>query len=394
MATNRFNPRNNVEALQQRQRDARIARGEEIRIEPMTFRTPEPARNTNPWGEWGTRMNDWLNVPLTVNTTRADTGRTFTTTVTGGTTGTTNRFTIGDFDRAARQVEEVRQVDRIREQLRMDLLGDRVTNADPFMRMDMDALRPRAEPIRPNFDWNAPIRPAAAVQPVDVRMGHAEADLTRRLDEEARYQARRNRSNDPASINFKIGEKSRKKAEATRQRYVTAMVLNLPYSGKLFNYHPQSDKRIGTWYVGLIPVAEISLDSYRVSRIMLPSVSSTATNEAVLNRTRFLWRQLGIKAVRHKDRTVVHTGIAGNVLKPGEEWMISSEYIQPFIAEAKRTAEQQEMFILEKSLGYKTKPVNWVNINDKTFDWGFYPSGPGGESFELNQPPALAEENS
>lgn len=329
MATNRFNPRNNLEALTQRQRDSRVARGLEVADETIRWNpTTQPVRNEDPW------LNEYI---YNLNTWGTNTGRTTTATRYGNAATGTNQW----WTDPPRRTPEQARIDRLRDE------------AVAAARIEEDRRREEQRRIE------------------------REEAAARAIREQEERRATRLRS---------FQERTpRAKAEKRAKLYIIAMALGSKYKGKTYSYTPLTEAKVGVWLLEGVAVATICLDEIRLKSIFLPE------DIKLHNKTRFLWRMLGLQAIRDKATTVVHTGRMGKILKSGEQWELHPSYLSAYIAEPIPRLKQEHLFNDPQSIfgstTRRTKPVKWQNIHGTEIYAGIiYAPKPGGgnQTFDLN----------
>lgn len=133
------------------------------------------------------------------------------------------------------------------------------------------------------------------------------------------------------SINYKVGLKSRSKARLLTEKYEKIIALGRDYKGKTFSYEIFDNLGVGVWKLAGTPIVEIRLSDLKISKVMFPSVIEGEFNDKIQNLTRYLLRVLGIKAVKYKDKSLLHTGIVGHVMKSGDTWIVNQAYVQSFV---------------------------------------------------------------
>jgi hypothetical protein len=376
--TNRFNPRNQVDDLQRRQaqarqettpqgtRDQRRAQGERG---PRHFATVEPARNFGTeFTEYlnGTMNNVWTDTYLNHTFTRPNpqtATETFTQTIQATPPGGLGLGTT--FNVPIRGEELTNTINRIRQNL------------------DEQLIRPVERRVFDQVRWNDPIPPVnpAAEIPIPPAFGQTTPGANGRQTNQSHLNRQR----------YQIGVRSRAKAEKFKERYLSAMVMGVPYSGQTFKYVINKDQGLGKWFIDdRACVAEICLETVRLVRITLPDfkITDPLPRNLLDKLVRFLWRQLGLKAIRYKNKTIVHTGRTGNVMKAGDTWEIKEAYFDSYIGSSKPEHSQIDLFdklVTPSKYDFKTKAVIWENLNGKVFTWGTITTSPG-VFYDLNRP--------
>lgn len=251
-----------------------------------------------------------------------------------------------------------------------------------------EPTRARTPPVREVNLNDLRITPTPPRDPVQERRNEARRQFRERdLTEEGRAEneAIRKRNRD-----WRAGDRSKNKAKGLAKVLHAAMAMNRDYTGKVFCYKVAGDT--GVWSVSNISVAEIDTQTCKIKRLRMPPLGLLPVPyNNLFNKTRFLWRQLGLKAVRYKDTTIVHTGIMGSVLSPGEDWVINPAYVKSFTEHPPKEMTQELLF-KDYNEQYatdpgqpRTRPVTWTdyqgrflyelrNLSDGSF-------------FNLNNPP-------
>lgn len=286
---------------------------------------------------------------------------------------------------ANRMFTTVEPVRNFQDEWMTDLIRQSPIIDEGFTLRNPDLLRRREQEVRVE-----PIRP----RPVPQRAAPLQAQYARPTHAEAvrEFEGRPTRSQ--LGLNFQIGQKSKLKADGFKERFKAAMIAGLPYTGRTLTYRLDPIRERGTWSINDTPVAEVDTQQIRLCRIMLPDSDAT-----MQNRARFLWRQLGVSAVRYKDTTVIEVGGMVKSMKPGESCTIPFESLAPYVVDMKQQLKQLELDLnggIAPQHLPGTKPVGWERPDGRPFLWGNYSYTIDGRAhnFPLNNPPRPAAESS
>lgn len=127
--------------------------------------------------------------------------------------------------------------------------------------------------------------------------------------------------------NWKVMKLSVQKRTRSASIFKTCMITGTPYGGRVYRFEIGS-AGIGTWFVGPYPVMIVDMRSRMIRQIMIP-IPSIVDNPkpGIINLTRFLFRMLGLGAVRDKDHSLISTSSTSKKLAPGERWAFSRNEI-------------------------------------------------------------------
>lgn len=407
---NRFNPRNNVDSLRQRQDHQRQARGEQpLAIQGIRERNREQGGNfgyTTTGANLGTGY--WASTAVNNNLRIYD-----ETTYTNAFRAPPNNPPTQPrrIERTVRAFEQTAQAPVPPVPLWGDILRDREGNFD-IGPDDLYNYRTAAQiNLRQNlfrrtqendFDDVTTQQNPTRNDPVEIeRMNDLLLRDILRIpplgDNIVRPEPL------PASNRFRDrlpGNKSKKKSEKFNAHYLMSIAMELDYTGNVFKFVVDKDAKIGTWYVYGLKVLTIEMSERKTNQIWYPKIPPTLYKgkelepDAVYNRVRLLWRHLGFQALRYKNKVAVHTGSAYKILSPGEAWKINPCYVKSFIASDSDPIQmtQGELFV-EQEYGFsnykgrpRTKPVQWINPQGILFQYGRYSTSE--ISFNLNNPSA------
>lgn len=120
--------------------------------------------------------------------------------------------------------------------------------------------------------------------------------------------------------------------------FKTCMIMGNSYEGRVYKFVVDS-AGIGTWFVGSYPVMIVDIHRSIIKSIMIPIPSiADNPNPGIVNLTRFLFRMLGLGAVRYKDHSLISTSNTSKKLAVGESWT----FLKNEIGYYRNTAAQRQ----------------------------------------------------
>jgi hypothetical protein len=181
---------------------------------------------------------------------------------------------------------------------------------------------------------------------------------------EAFDQSRGRRQPSQNTLNYRKGAASQNKSKEFKELFHRTMVWSKEYTGKVFSYKVYDGIGLGIWFAYNVPIVEVNLLDMRISKVMIPDKEMIEVHPTILNRTRMLLRHLGIKALRYKNTTLVHTGVSGRSMKPGEHWDVHRSLVKSYVAEVTRVEIQ-----LTLDLSGHSSEIE--KAGERLFDWDY-----------------------